>query len=656
MAVALCATAALPPAAFAQAPLSVPYLPQTEALCGGAAAAMVMRFYGERDVYADAFAPLVDWEAGGIRTSVLTGALEARGWQPLAGGGDLRRLRAELALGRPVIALIEDRPNRYHYVVVVAAPENGPVIHHDPARAPSRTLDAAAFDARWAKAERWMLVVRGKPAAGETLPSTPPPSDDVPEVPAVCRDRLTEGVALAARGDKNGARQMLEAAAAACPDAAAPWRELAGVAALEKDWDTAARHARRALEADGSDEHARRVLATAEYVRHRDLEALATWNALGEPRVDLVDIKGLAHTRYTVVADAIAVRPRELLTPSAIRMAQKRVRDLPAVSTARVTFRPAEDGRAQVDATVVERARTPRGYPAWIAMGLSAAANHEIAASFANVSGGGDAIDVAWRWWQHRPRIGASYSAPGPGGIWTIDAFRETQTFGSTDRFEETRTSVGAGVGNWLTPRIRMAGGVSMDRWHDLGRTVSATGRIEFWPVLDRLRIDGELRGWRGSPDRFAAADVGAQWRSKAVQTGTVWLAHGGYQLASGSAPASLWPGADTGHARDVLLRAHPLLDDGVVEGGVFGRRVAFASAEVQRWIEPNRQRFFRIAPAIFVDLARAVRGLPSSDTRLHYDAGAGIRIALLGFGVLRADVARGLRDGRTAFSVGWQR
>ena len=34
----------------------------------------------------------------------------------------------------------------------------------------------------------------------------------------------------------------------------------------------------------------------------------------------------------------------------------------------------------------------------------------------------------------------------------------------------------------------------------------------------------------------------------------------------------------------------------------------------------------------------------------------AGIRIALLGFGVLRADVAHGLRDGRTALSVGWQR
>ena len=67
MAVALCAAAVFPRTAAAQPPLTVPYLPQTEALCGGAAAAMVMRFYGDREVYADAFAPLVDWNAGGIR-------------------------------------------------------------------------------------------------------------------------------------------------------------------------------------------------------------------------------------------------------------------------------------------------------------------------------------------------------------------------------------------------------------------------------------------------------------------------------------------------------------------------------------------------------------------------------------------------------------
>jgi hypothetical protein len=661
LAVAFCAAAGFASAASAQTPLSVPFLPQTEALCGGAAAAMVMRFYGVRDVYADAFAPLVDWSAGGIRTSVLTRALEERGWQTIAGNGDMPRLRAALTLGRPAIALIEDRPGRYHYVVVVSAVEGGPVIHHDPARAPSRSLSESAFDARWAKADRWMLVLRPQP---DTLVPAPPAPDVTqnqkgrsdPGLPPACQSAMDDGIARAGRGDKAGARSAFAAAAAACPDAAAPWRELAGLAALDSDWETAARHARRALVSDAADEHALRVLATAEYVRHHDLEALAAWNALGEPKVDLIDIRGLGETRYMVVANAIGVQPRELLTPSALRLAQKRVRDLPSVSTARVTFHPVESGRAQVDATVVERPRAPRGYPAWISLGLGAAVNHEIATSLVNVSGGGDVVDVTWRWWEHRPRIAASYSAPGPGGIWTIDAFRETQTFNSTTRFEETRTSISAGVGNWLTPRLRIAGAAGMDRWRDRGRTLLGGGRIEFWPVIDRLRVEAGVRGWRGSPDRFATADVRGQWRSNAGSSGTVWIAGGGYQTASGSAPASLWPGADTGHARDVLLRAHPLLDDGIIDGGVFGRRIAFASGEVQRWTGSKRFTLVRIAPAVFVDLARATHGLPDADMRLQIDAGAGIRIALPGFGVLRADVAHGLRDGRTALSVGWQR
>lgn len=661
LAVALCAAAGFPVVAFAQAPLSVPYLPQTEALCGGAAAAMVMRFHGARDIYADAFAPLVDHEAGGIRTSVLTRGLERRGWQVSAGGGDLTRLRAALALGRPVIALIEDRPNRYHYVVVVAAPEGGPVIHHDPARAPNRALSGAAFDARWAKAERWMLVLRPPPTTATTEKAdAESPSDQAAAIDsamtASCQSSIDTGLGKAAQADNAGARAAFEAAAAACPGAAAPWRELAGLAAVEKNWDAAARDARRATLLNAGDDHAWRVLATAEYVRQRDLEALAAWNALGEPRVELVDIQGLARTRYLVVADAIGVQPRELLTPSALRLAQKRVKDIPAVSTARLTFHPVESGRAQVDATVVERARAPRGYAALIGLGLGAAANSEIVASFANVSGGGDAVDVAWRWWRHRPRIGASYSAPGPGGVWTLDAFRETQTFGSASRFEETRASVGATVGNWLTPRIKVAAGVSLDRWRDRSRAPSLGGRIELWPVLDRLRLEAGTRGWRGSPDRFATAEARAHWQSKAAPSGLVWLGDAGYQIASAASPASLWPGADTGHARDVLLRAHPLLEDGIVEGGVFGRSLAFGTIEVQRWLEPKRQRLVRVAPAAFVDLARATRGLPESDARLQYDAGAGIRIALLGFGVLRADVARGLRDGRMAFSVGWQR
>jgi hypothetical protein len=666
-AVAFCAAAASASQAFGQAPLSVPYLPQTEALCGGAATAMVMRFWGARDIYADAFAPLVDRSAGGIRTSALVRDVERRGWTAEAGAGDLVRLSAEVARGRPVIALIEDRPGRYHYVVVVAAPPAGPIVLHDPARAPDRAVDASSFDARWAKAERWMLVL--SPGAIQTAVGSdrdvragadPPPnhtSRPDSAVTAGCQPHVADGIALAERGDKAGARRALETAAAACPQAGAPWREIAGLDAIEERWAAAATHAQRAVSLDPDDDHAWRVLATAEFVQHNDLAALAAWNRIGEPRADLVEIRGLKHTRYLVVADAIGIAPRELLTPPRLRLAQRRAQHVPALAAARVTYRPIADGRAVVDAAIVERARAPLGYAAWGGIALGAIANREAVASLANVSGGGDSVAVSWRWWEHRPKVAVSYAAPGPGGIWRVDASTETQTFAEAGgTIEETRTRGGIELTNWIDQRTRLGAGVAIERWTDRRRTVAWSGRAEIWPVLDRLVLEAGGTTWTGSGDPFGAADVVLRWRSKSIPTGTVWLANTGYRIATTAAPASIWPGADTGHAREVLLRAHPLLDDGIISDGVFGRRVAHGGAEVQHWLTPGSQRVVRVAPAAFLDIARATRGLAQSDRRVHYDAGAGLRVSVAGMGVLRIDVARGVRDGRMAVSVGWQR
>jgi hypothetical protein len=669
-----CAAAAVTSPAIAQsrpspvspvpAILSVPYLPQSEALCGGAAAAMVMRYWGAEDIYADAFAPLVDRKAGGIHTSTLVADLERRQWVVAAGPGDGDQLARELARGRPVIALIEDRPGRFHYVVVVSlAP--GTVTLHDPARAPSRTLDRARFDAAWERSQRWMLILLPPPAPAS--PGSAPGSGSQPGVPAAdrrpdpagaaCASEVDAAVALAGRGEKGAARSALEAAAVTCPTAGAPWRELAGLDAIDERWADAAAHAQGAVLRDNGDALAWRILATAEYLQQHDLAALAAWNHAGEPRTDLVEIKGIAHTRYLVVADAIGLQPAQILTPDALLLAQRRVLAIPAVAGARVSFQPQEKGKARIDAAIIERSRAPATAGAWLGIGLRALTDRQIATAFANVSGGGDLVSIAWRFWEHRPMVAASYAAPGPGGVWRLDVSRETQTFGAAGpaRFEETRARAGVEIDNWIDRRTRLGGGVAIENWTGRPRTAAISGRVEFRPFTDRLSIEGGTTIWRGRDVSFAGADAAARWRSTAALTGTVWRAGAGYRAATAEAPASIWPGADSGTVRDVLLRAHPLLDDGVIHGGVFGRRLAFGSLEVQRWFVP-RTRPIRVAPAAFVDTARASRGLSASTDRLQVDAGAGIRLSLPGVGVLRLDLAHGLRDGRNALSVAWQR
>src|SRR5206468_10886438 len=83
--------------------IDVPYLPQTDALCGGAAAAMVFRYWGDAHADAQAFAPLVDHHAGGIAGGVLTNAVRARGWRTDRVEGSIAALASRVRDGQPVI-------------------------------------------------------------------------------------------------------------------------------------------------------------------------------------------------------------------------------------------------------------------------------------------------------------------------------------------------------------------------------------------------------------------------------------------------------------------------------------------------------------------------------------------------------------------------
>jgi hypothetical protein len=654
-AVAWCAAAA-PALAAAAPPLSVPYLPQSEDLCGGAAAAMVMRYWGASDVSPDTFQPLVDHRAGGIRTGALTDDLRRRGWTAVAGSGDAADILQELGRGRPIITLIQDSPNRYHYVVVVGWDGSG-VTLHDPARAPSRVMSVARFDDEWRKSGRWMLIVL--PPA--TLPSTSPSAAEPPPVApdangsAACARLVSDGVARA-DVDRGAARTLLMRATGECPRDAAAWRELAGVDALDGDWASAAGHAQRAIALAPEDGLAWKILATADYLRHDDLAALQAWNRAGEPAVTLIDVTGLDRTRYGVIADAIGVPLKSILTPEALRLAERRVRDVPAVTAARIAFHPVAGGGVQIDASVLERDRAPWGYPAWLGTGFDAAVNRQLSATFSSLTGGGEAAGVTWRWWEHRPMVSGFFAAPAPrsigGGTLRLDASRETQAFG-TAALSQTRSRVAMTLGNWLTGRTRVSASAGVDRWSDRAGDVTLSSAVEHRRWADRVRFAATLMQALGS-DPFTVAAAAAGVRTNASDEGTILSGDVGYSLASRASPVSVWPGADTGQARDILLRAHPLLDDGIVTGGVFGRRVSFANVEAQRWRRLRRAPV-RIAPAFFVDAARATSGFEGTKANWQVDAGAGVRLALPGAGTLRVDLAHGLRDGRTALSAGFE-
>jgi predicted double-glycine peptidase len=632
--------------------LEVPYVAQSEELCGGAAAAMVMRYWGATGIYAESFASLVDRERKGIRGEDLIADMTRRGWNATSFRGDAPLAQRSLDARRPLIALIEDRPGRFHYVVIVSW-MSGDVVVHDPARRPLQVLEEEAFLRKWERSGYWTLLALPPAAIAEKSSSVEEP----PSAPTAgaCGPTVDEAVQLAGRGQVEDAGRLLERATAQCPAEPAPWRELAGVRVLEKDWPRAAADARRALGIDPRDEHAARILATSLYLTGETTGALGAWNVVGEPTVDLVDVQGLERTRYAVAVRALKLPAESRLTPDALTRAARRLDSMPSVMGSNVSYTPRDGGLAQVTAAVIERPVLPTTSAAAGAIALRAAIDRELQVEVVSPTGGGERWMASWRWWESRPRVFAGVEAPAPfGGTWQFSGTDERESYGSGSDFsEERRRSLSFAATDWITANLKWDAELRAERWPS-SAAAGVLGGLRYQSLDDRLAFAGRGGLWASTTTTWTAGLV-ADWRSSSRAQATVWLARAGLDAAGEDTPFALWGGAGTGHGRAALLRAHPLLHDGVIRDGVFGRVVASGGAEWRRWRSPVL-RVLRIAPAAFVDVARAYDAPAFADSRTHVDVGAGIRLAIPGAGVIRADVARGLRDGEMAVSVGWTR
>jgi hypothetical protein len=608
---------------------------------------MVLRFWGERGVDAESFAHLVDRSAAGIRTTALVADLRGRGWQATGVEGREDLIRGELARGRPAVVLIEDRPGTFHYVVVVAWHERG-VVFHDPARAPLRVMAPAEFDRRWRESERWMAVVlppqgRLKSAPAEDVVGAghgPPASD--------CDALIADGV-RDAQANNLGAAERTLTSALGCPGPAAA-RELAGVRLLQRRWPEVSELALAALTVDASDTYAWKLLGTSRYIQNDRLGALEAWNHAGEPRVDLVRVEGLQRTRQRVVEDLIDVPAGDVLTPGSFLRARRRLAELPSAASTRLDYAPVPSGLAELRGALVERPALPSNRLSLAALGLTAAARREVRVASSSPTGGGEEIAVAWRFWEHRPRVAVDVRAPAPwGGTWGVEGYTERQPFAVLALPRAERTGALLRVSNWATGTLQAGAGAGADRWKGIGAFGRMAGEVRWLSPGDRIDARAGGSGWFGGR-RFGQLQASARARSSAALEGYVGVVTGNVQFTTARAPRAMWSAGDTGHARTTLLRAHPVLDDeGRLRADRLGRALAAVSVEGQRWWQARS--LLRLGAAAFVDAGRTSRTLTGA-TLTDVDAGLGVRFAVTGIrGVFRADLGRGLRDGATVLS-----
>jgi hypothetical protein len=674
--------------------IEVPYLPQTDALCGGAAAAMVFRYWGDTHADVQQFAPLVDRRAGGIASDVLAVAIRSKGWRTARIDGSLEALQVRMREGEPVIVLLPDRGKLYHYVVVTAVSDDAVVVH-DPAWGPSRSIRAPEFERAWQAAHYWSLVIRppdtqvlvvsgfsrtvsnggsektrraydatASDAADAGRVLLDPPRDLSTRPIDTCDARLNRAVDEIRRRGIDQADALLADVRTVCPNAAGPLRELSGVRFAQRRWHDASALARDALRLDPHDSYALDVLGSSLFMQDDAIGALRAWNQIGKPRVNRVRIDGLHHTRYQTVAERLAIQPNMLLTAELFERARRRLDALPDRAAARLAVRPEADGFATVDVVVVELAGVPRGAVEWAGAAARATTNREMATALPGADGQGGVWSATWRWWSNRPGVSVGFAAPHVGdlpGVWRFEGAWQSDTYrtATSSPTVESRTHGSLSVSDWLSGGVRYQISTGLDSWSGGQKTVSIGAALERVAFGDRLSLSIESAQWTPLNSGSAFRSVGAHAiaRSSAEMHGWVVRASAGFERVSDAAPFALWPGAGEGQVRGTLLRAHPLLSDGVVDVGgssAFGRTLTSGGMELQRWFE--RPALVRLGIAGFADLACASRRADSGRTPIHTDVGTGLRIAIPGTpGVLRADVAHGLRDGANALTIGWQ-
>jgi hypothetical protein len=590
--------------------VDVPYVSQSELLCGGAAAAMLMRHAGARGVHAEDFSSLVDRRRHGIAAADLRRALAERGFDVHTASGSPAAVRERLAAGQPVMALIEDRPGRNHYVVIVGW-QDGAVVYHDPARAPFMATTEANFVRAWSSSDRWMLVARTTTGALASRPA--PPAEVLPATGGEHHDVLH--------------------------------------AFQREDYDEAIRLVEAAIEARPEDEAAWRLLAASRYLRGDPGVALDAWNRADEPRIDLVRIDGLARTPHRTVERLMGLPPGHLLTREALVRAKRRLGLLPSQQASNVSYTALPGGVAEIRGAVVERSPLP-SRDQWLIEAARGAVSREVQAPFTNIAHAGDRLGVSWRFRDGQPRIGFAFLVPGPEarGVWSLTGGWQEERHAAGETFTWERRELQVEWTDWVAARVRFSAGAGLARWTGHGNAAIVSGGIELRPIADSMATSARA-SVAGGEISFATISADTRWRvplpGSLRAVGSASIGH-----ASSAAPRDTWFGAGTGHGRPLLLRAHPLLEDGAIAGPAFGRAIAQATIELQR--DVFRRNLWTVGVAGFADAARTWHRPDGSRSPLHVDLGLGVRLRLApGAPAVRIDVARGLRDGEVVVSAG---
>jgi len=450
------------------------------------------------------------------------------------------------------------------------------------------------------------------------------------------------------------------------------WTERGGLRFLEKRYDAAIGDLQRSL-ARAEDRYTRDLLATALHLAGRSDEALAVWNPLGLPKLRTLTISGLAHTRDHVARRELSLAEGEVVDSDELRKSRLRLQETGAFE--RVTLRPTPlgDGTADLDAILAERHGFARNWAEFGVASVTYAARATVHLRYANLGGTGTAIAADYRWQEHRPEGALSVDIPRPLGLPAnvhFRAFDGRQDYDlSGDAFRRESHGFDLGFRRVLGPgtvgeaALRMRDRTVSPQRDDApsGTIVGVEAGLE-QRVLEthRHRADASLRlfaapTWLGSDLAYARGLATVKYRAflappenlfferSVLAVQLKWgIGSSGMPVdemfAPGGSPEMDWP-----------LRGRRQRNDGVLGATPLGRSLLVGNLEWRRRLV--RGTFVQWGGVAFYDggfVDKVAAGLSQG----FHDVGIGVRIALGGTVLIRADFGHGLTDGQNSFFV----
>jgi tetratricopeptide (TPR) repeat protein len=642
---------------LAASTLEVPFVAQRKDTCGAAALAMVLRYWGDDATHDDVARTLLTPELHGIAGSRLAEFARGRGMEAVAYKGDMANLREFVGKGRPLIVAWDMGRGRYHDVVVVGFDdERGAVLVHNPAEGASRAVEKRAFEKRWAGAGYWTLLVA---------------RDRAVAAPATYEELVARGVAAGRSGSHAEAEDALQRAIAAAPSRPEARVELAGLRFLEKKYEDAAAGFASALIYQ-PDPYAREMLAASLHLAGHTEDALKEWNRLGQPRLDLVEIKGLVHTHDRVARRELTVFPEGVLDLGAYRESRLRLEELGIFK--RIELRPLPKQRGHVDLEVDLAER--HGFGDLVEVGTRSAIfaiRKKVVLRYFNLAGEGINLGLDYKWQKTQPHLKGSVEWPRPFGLpanLRVEALRARPSYDLGGPFTlrtrggdvSLRRVVGPGT-------VAEAGWRVRDRTFSIARPDAPDGRISGYQLgLDHRFVDRRRNRFDMSARFFQA--LSSLGSDLSYPLGQVALRYHGFlslpdgkPIARSALAAQLilgrggrrtpldemfTPGASS--EMDYPLRGHYVRRRGILGGTAIGKDLDLLNVELRRRLADAAR--FQLGAVAFYDGARLPATAQGGSRRMH-DLGLGLRLASRGL-LLRLDYGRSVSgDGKNAWTGG---